>query len=134
MLIQFTQDFRGKLTSEQFYTAGTVIDLDDDDAQVLIRDGHAIPVEAVAAPIMHVTEAGPESTVEPSEVFVVDETDDDDDDAGELDPGVYDGWTRADLYTAAVERELDVTTRDTKAELLAALLDSDQEAGYDGTT
>lgn len=129
MLIQFTHDFRGTLTQERFYPTGTIIEIDPEIGAELIALHHAVPAEAAPA-------SEPEAeSVEEMHVIELDESAadvDDGEDTGDLEPGVYDGWTRADLYTAAVERELDVTTRDTKAELLAALLNSDQEAGDDG--
>lgn len=46
MKIEFLQDYRGVLTAERFYPAGTVLDLDDKenkgiDGKALIKDGRA---------------------------------------------------------------------------------------------
>lgn len=48
MKIEFTHDFRGKLTGEQFYVAGTQIEIDDEIGQQLIALGHAVEVEEAA--------------------------------------------------------------------------------------
>lgn len=45
MLIQFSRDYRGKLTREIFYQAGTIIDFDDGLAIGIIADGAAVAVE-----------------------------------------------------------------------------------------
>ncbi len=46
MNIKFLQDYRGVLTGERFYEAGTVLDLDDKenkgiDGEKLVKDGRA---------------------------------------------------------------------------------------------
>lgn len=48
MKIKFTHDFRGKLTGEQFYVAGTVLDVDEDAARELIALQHAVEVAGKA--------------------------------------------------------------------------------------
>lgn len=45
MLIQFSRDYRGKLTKEIFYTAGAIIDFEDGPAANLIAEGAAVVVE-----------------------------------------------------------------------------------------
>jgi|JI10StandDraft_1071094.scaffolds.fasta_scaffold80144_4 hypothetical protein len=45
MLIQFSRDYRGKLTQEIFYTAGTIADLDSGCAMQIIAEGAAVAVE-----------------------------------------------------------------------------------------
>jgi hypothetical protein len=45
MLIQFSRDYRGKLTNENYYTAGTIVDLDDGPAANIVAEGAAIVVE-----------------------------------------------------------------------------------------
>lgn len=45
MLIEFSRDYRGKLTREIFYEAGTVIEFDDGAASNIIAEGAAIAVE-----------------------------------------------------------------------------------------
>jgi hypothetical protein len=50
MKIKFTHDFRGALTNEQFYLAGTEIDVDEDTAKALIAQHHAVAVEDAPPP------------------------------------------------------------------------------------
>lgn len=45
MLIQFSRDYRGKLTREIFYQAGTIIDFDDGPASSIVAEGAAVVVE-----------------------------------------------------------------------------------------
>lgn len=45
MRVQFLVDFRGVLTSEQFYTAGTEVDFDTETAKALIAEGRAVAVD-----------------------------------------------------------------------------------------
>jgi hypothetical protein len=45
MLIQFSRDYRGKLTREIFYEAGTIIEFDNGAASNIIAEGAAIAVE-----------------------------------------------------------------------------------------
>lgn len=45
MLIQFSRDYRGKLTNEHFYTAGTEVDIDDGLAVQIVAEGVAVVVE-----------------------------------------------------------------------------------------
>ncbi len=45
MLIQFSRDYRGKLTNEHFYTAGTEVDIDDGLAVQIVAEGAAVAVE-----------------------------------------------------------------------------------------
>lgn len=45
MLIKFSRDYRGKLTREIFYTAGTEVDFDSDVAVQIIAEFAAIAVE-----------------------------------------------------------------------------------------
>lgn len=45
MLIQFSRDYRGKLTREIFYQAGMIIDFDDGPASNIIAEGAAVVVE-----------------------------------------------------------------------------------------
>jgi len=40
-MIEFLQDFRGKLTKERYYTKGTVVDLDGSTETALVNDGRA---------------------------------------------------------------------------------------------
>jgi len=44
MQVQFLVDFRGKLTREDFYTAGAVVEFDPATAQALIDEGRAVRV------------------------------------------------------------------------------------------
>ena len=43
--VKFIQDFRGKLTSEIFYLAGTVAEFDAATAQALLDEKRAEPAE-----------------------------------------------------------------------------------------
>lgn len=43
--VKFIQDFRGKLTSEIFYLAGTVAEFDAATAQALLDEQRAEPAE-----------------------------------------------------------------------------------------
>ena len=45
MLIQFSRDYRGKLTREIFYEAGTIIEFDDGAAANIVAEGAAVVVE-----------------------------------------------------------------------------------------
>lgn len=45
MLIKFSRDYRGKLTREIFYEAGTIIEFDDGAASNIIAEGAAVVVE-----------------------------------------------------------------------------------------
>jgi hypothetical protein len=45
MLIQFSRGYRGKLTREIFYEAGTIIEFDDGAAANIVAEGAAIVVE-----------------------------------------------------------------------------------------
>lgn len=45
MLIQFSRDYRGKLTNEHFYTAGTEVNIDDGLAVQIVAEGAAVVVE-----------------------------------------------------------------------------------------
>ena len=44
--IRFLVDFRGRLTNEQFYLAGTVTSFDSQVAKRLVDEGRAVYVEA----------------------------------------------------------------------------------------
>lgn len=46
MLIQFSRDYRGKLTKEIFYTAGTQVDLEDWQSVGIVAEGAAVVVES----------------------------------------------------------------------------------------
>lgn len=48
MRIRFLRDFRGHATNEQFYEAGTTVDLDSAIAQACIAEGAAVVVPLVA--------------------------------------------------------------------------------------
>ena len=56
MRVQFLVDYRGKLTRENYYTAGTVVEFEPATAQALIDEGRAVrvvlpsPETAPAAP------------------------------------------------------------------------------------
>lgn len=41
MKIEFTQDYRGKLTREQYYQAGAIVEFDEPVAAQLIAEGRA---------------------------------------------------------------------------------------------
>lgn len=43
--VKFLQDFRGKLTKEIFYVAGTVAEFDAATAQALLDENRAAPAE-----------------------------------------------------------------------------------------
>lgn len=43
--VRFLQDFRGKLTKEIFYVAGTVVEFDAATAQALLDEQRAEPAE-----------------------------------------------------------------------------------------
>lgn len=45
MLIKFSRDYRGKLTNELFYVAGTEVDIDDGQAVQIVEQGAAVVVE-----------------------------------------------------------------------------------------
>ena len=45
MKVKFINGFRGKETNEVYYEPGQVVDLDDDTAALLIRDGRCTAVE-----------------------------------------------------------------------------------------
>lgn len=47
MLIAFTQDYRGKLTGEQFFRAGELVDIPDAAAAQLVADGRATPYDPI---------------------------------------------------------------------------------------
>lgn len=44
MLIKFSRDYRGKLTNELFYVAGTEVDIDDGAAMQIVAQGAAVVV------------------------------------------------------------------------------------------
>ena len=46
MMVQFQRNYRGKLTQEQFYQVGDVVELEDTAAQRLIQQGVAEPEPA----------------------------------------------------------------------------------------
>lgn len=50
MRVQFLVDYRGKLTKENYYTAGAVAEFDAATAQALIDEGRAaaVPVPEIA--------------------------------------------------------------------------------------
>ncbi len=50
MLVGFLRDFRGKLTKENFYTAGDQVEFDVETAQALIDQGVAVAVLPEPAP------------------------------------------------------------------------------------
>lgn len=53
MRVQFLVDYRGKLTREDYYTAGMVVEFDAATAQALIDEGRAVAVPApVIAPAL----------------------------------------------------------------------------------
>ena len=45
MLIQFSRDYRGKLTKEIFYEAGSEVEFDDETATKIISEFAAVAVE-----------------------------------------------------------------------------------------
>lgn len=45
MLIQFSRDYRGKLTKEVFYEAGSEVEFDDETATKIIGESAAVAVE-----------------------------------------------------------------------------------------
>ena len=45
MLIQFSRDYRGKLTREIFHEAGTEVDIDDGLAVQIVAEGAAVAAE-----------------------------------------------------------------------------------------
>lgn len=45
MLIKFSRDYRGKLTNEHFYTAGTEVNIDDGLAVQIVAESAAVVVE-----------------------------------------------------------------------------------------
>ena len=46
MRVQFLVDYRGKLTREDYYTAGMVVEFDAATAQALIDEGRAVALPA----------------------------------------------------------------------------------------
>lgn len=50
MIVQFLTDFRGKLTRENYYTAGDQVEFDDAIAEALIDEGRAVAVTPEPAP------------------------------------------------------------------------------------
>lgn len=50
MRVQFLVDYRGKLTQENYYTAGMVVEFDAGTAQALVDEGRAVPVVHEPAP------------------------------------------------------------------------------------
>ena len=56
MQVQFLVDFRGKLTRENYYTAGAVVEFEPAIAQALIDEGRAV---AFAEPEPEITPALP---------------------------------------------------------------------------
>ena len=61
MRVQFLVDYRGKLTRENYYTAGTVVEFDAATAQALIDEGRATEVSPTPAP-----ELAPAAPVKPT--------------------------------------------------------------------
>ena len=61
MRVQFLVDYRGKLTKETYYTAGTVVEFDAATAQALIDEGRATAVSPTPAP-----EIAPAASVQPT--------------------------------------------------------------------
>ena len=61
MRVQFLVDYRGKLTKEDYYTAGTVAEFDAGIAMVLISEGRAAAVPPTPAP-----ELAPAAPVKPT--------------------------------------------------------------------
>lgn len=49
--VKFVQDFRGKLTKEQFYRAGDVASFDVVTAQALLDERRVVTVDSVVEPI-----------------------------------------------------------------------------------
>jgi hypothetical protein len=59
MLVKFVRDFRGRATAEQYYTAGTVVDLPEGQAVMVLAEGAAVPVVEPASVVPPpTTEAG----------------------------------------------------------------------------
>ena len=59
MRVCFLTDFRGKLTRENYYTAGAVVEFDPATAQALIDEGRAV---AFAEPAPEIAPALPKPT------------------------------------------------------------------------
>lgn len=49
MQIKLTVDYRGKATQEMFYPAGTLIDVSDRDAEIMIASGKAVAIREGSA-------------------------------------------------------------------------------------
>jgi len=64
MRVCFLVDFRGKLTKENYYTAGTVAEFDAATAQALIEQGWAVAFAEPAPPT--ITPALPKPSGSPS--------------------------------------------------------------------
>jgi hypothetical protein len=60
MLVGFLRDFRGKLTKENYYTAGDQVEFDAGTAQALIDQGIAVAV--VPEPIPEIAPTLPKPT------------------------------------------------------------------------
>ena len=50
MRVCFLVDYRGRLTRENYYTAGAVVEFDDATAQALIDEGRAVAVAPEPTP------------------------------------------------------------------------------------
>lgn len=61
--IRFTRDYRGKLTQELFYEAGTVMSLDDRTAsQIVAEDAAEFVEKPTPEPTAKVTETKPDNS------------------------------------------------------------------------
>ncbi len=58
MRVQFLVDYRGKLTQENYYTAGAVVEFDAGTAQALVDEGRAEMLPALV-PAPEITPALP---------------------------------------------------------------------------
>ncbi len=92
MKIKFTHDFQGKLTNEQFYLAGTEIDIDEDVGKELIALHHAVVVEVVDEP--------------------------------EVTQSIAVHSSRAELFSLAQERGVEIKPRASRKTIITALLEA----------
>jgi hypothetical protein len=69
MKIEFTHDFRGKLTGERFYLKGEQVDVDEDTGRELIALNHAVEVKP---PTGTITSSKPKPQPEPEVIEEID--------------------------------------------------------------
>ena len=114
--VQFTQDYRGHLTNENYYTAGTVASFAEGPAAALVEAGRAVVVlpPQAAVEAENTTPVPSVADVEKARVTSVTST-------LAQDGAGLSGLTVAELRELAKAAEVDGYSKMKKADLVAAL-------------